>query len=109
MGNCINNSKQINKLKIENELLQNELHDKRNNNEYIYSDIDWNKQSKIVIEKFIIEIMKNKNLHTVPDFIEKKIYENLLAIVINSIKDALEKSNIKLINHNVIIKVVPDI
>ena len=47
--------------------------------------------------------MKNDNVDfdLIPDFVEKKIYENVLTLAISLLKETLEKTKITILNQDI--------
>lgn len=100
--------KQIDSLKNINNISQQKLDvliNKQSNNEKInnkdkkkISDI-----SKKKIKDHVDKILENSdtNISYLPDFVERKIYENIFGIVLNLLDDILETTSIKLIGHEI--------
>ena len=44
----------------------------------------------------------------IPDFIERKLYENIFTLLIGVLKDTLENANIKFLNQNIGFKITPE-
>ena len=81
-------------------LMETKMSDKniivKNNNLDVIED-----QLKVSVESLVNELMKNDNINSdlIPDFVEKKIYENVLTLAISLLKETLEKTKITILNH----------
>lgn len=60
--------------------------------------------SKEAIEKYVEKILENKdmNISYLPDFVEKKIYENVFSITLNLLDDIMENIQINILNHKLV-------
>jgi hypothetical protein len=67
-------------------------------------------KSKQLIHEFVQDLLKNDkvNIKGLPDCIEKKIYENILNMLIGTLDKVLESTDIKLLNHRIIFDIVPE-
>ena len=76
----------------------------KNNNLDVIED-----QLKVSVESLVNELMKNDNINSdlIPDFVEKKIYENVLTLVISLLKETLEKTKITILNQDITFNLEP--
>tara|TARA_E500000178_G_scaffold348378_1_gene403365 strand:+ start:84 stop:470 length:387 start_codon:yes stop_codon:yes gene_type:complete len=94
--------KENEELKKKLESLEIENSDKniivKNNNLDVIED-----QLKVSVESLVNELMKNDNINSdlIPDFVEKKIYENVLTLAISLLKETLEKTKITILNQDI--------
>jgi len=60
--------------------------------------------SKEAIENYVDKILENEdmNISYLPDFVEKKIYENTFSILLNLLDDIMENIQINIINHKLV-------
>ncbi len=60
--------------------------------------------SKEAIENYVDKILKNEgmNISYLPDFVEKKIYENIFSIILNLLDDIMENTQINILNHKLV-------
>ena len=109
ISNKISNQQKIKQLEQENTRLKEQLKNKLNEISPHQSIDELEKQSKILISSFVEELLidKNINIKYVPDYIEKKIYENILIILIHMLDKILKTANIQLLNHKIIFDIVP--
>lgn len=73
------------------------------------SDQEYEPECDKAIEKIVDEIMNNKsiNLSMVPDIIERRVYRNLLIMLIGHIKEALSDLSVIVLNHRITVTVTP--
>ena len=66
-------------------------------------------KSKKIIENIIVNILKQKNtnLSFVPDSVEAEIYEKILLIAIENIKEALSTTRIEFLGYEITLNVKP--
>ena len=76
----------------------------KNNNLDVIED-----QLKVSVESLVNELMKNDNINSdlIPDFVEKKIYENVLTLAISLLKETLEKTKITILNQDITFNLEP--
>ena len=76
----------------------------KNNNLDVIED-----QLKVSVESLVSELMKNDNINSdlIPDFVEKKIYENVLTLAISLLKETLEKTRITILNQDITFNLEP--
>ena len=88
----------IEELIAENKKLKNELHVIKNNKLDAIED-----ELKVSVKRLVNELMKNDNINSdlIPDFVEKKIYENVLTLAISLLKETLEKTKITILNQDI--------
>jgi len=48
------------------------------------------------------------NMGYIPDFVEKKLYENILNIILNIIDNILSETSIKIFNHKIVFDVIAE-
>jgi hypothetical protein len=55
------------------------------------------------VKNLVNELMKNDNINFdfIPDFVEKKIYENVFTLAITLLKETLEKTKITILNQDI--------
>ena len=60
--------------------------------------------SKEAIKSYVDKILENEdmNISYLPDFVEKKIYENTFSILLNLLDDIMENIQINIINHKLV-------
>ena len=60
--------------------------------------------SKEAIENYVDKILENEdmNISYLPDFVEKKIYENIFSILLNLLDDIMENIQINILNHKLV-------
>ena len=88
----------------ENNKLKNELNIIKNNKLDIIED-----ELKVSVKSLVNELMKNDNINLdlIPDFVEKKIYENVLTLAISLLKETLEKTKITILNQDITFNIEP--
>lgn len=61
------------------------------------------------IKKLVDDILENDSVNSsiIPDYIEKKIYNNIFTILIGLLKELLETTVIKIFNQNISLKINP--
>ncbi len=67
------------------------------------------KLSKENIQKYVSKFLDNEeiNIDYLPDFVERKIYENTFNILINLVDHVFENTTLSLLNHNIQFTVMP--
>lgn len=119
MGNIIGNSIEQHELRKENECLRTELaalQKKVSGNPAGSSPAKNTKRpasssiSSEALAQYIDSLMGDKatNIAFLPDFVERKIYTNVFAILLRLLDDTLDKSAISLLGHRVVFDVVED-
>ena len=60
--------------------------------------------------KIVDNMLENDGINSVllPDYIEKKLYINVLTMIINLLKETLENTNLTLLNQKISLKVEPN-
>lgn len=98
--------KQLNSLKNINQMQESQLNEKQQ----LIPDIDTKKIKKKITEvskekinHYVEKLLENSdtNISYLPDFVEKKIYTNILGIALNLLNDILETTSIKFIGHEI--------
>jgi hypothetical protein len=76
----------------------------KNNNLDVIED-----ELKVSIKNLVNELMKNENINfaLIPDYVEKKIYENVLTLGISLLKETLEKTKITILNQDITFNLQP--
>lgn len=61
------------------------------------------------VKKLVDNMLENNSINSslIPDYIERKIYENVFTIFIGLLKEVLENTNINLLNQNISLKINP--
>ena len=93
----------------EKQLKQKEkIHDKQNKQQLINIEVE--KKMNKSIKKLVNHLLENDNINNtyIPDFIERKLYENIFTLLIGLLKDTLENANIKFLNQNIRFKITPE-
>ena len=93
----------------EKQLKQEEkIHDKQNKQQLINVEVE--KKMNKSIKKLVNHLLENDNINNtyIPDFIERKLYENVFTLLIGVLKDTLENANIKFLNQNIGFKITPE-
>lgn len=102
--------KQEDLLKQEEKQLKQEekVHDQQNKQQLI--NVDMEKKMNKSIKKLVNHLLENDNINNtyIPDFIERKLYENVFTLLIGVLKDTLENANIKFLNQNIGFKITPE-
>ena len=106
-----NNNLKNKNLKLENEIkrLEKQIIDiNLNKNDVIDMELDKsaeNIENKLndSVKKLVDDILKNDSINSslIPDYIERKIYENIFKVFIGLIKEILENTNFNLLNQNI--------
>lgn len=75
----------------------------------IKDGLDEDKLSEDQIKVFVDELLKDQdvNIGVIPDWAERRIYENVFNILINLLKKTVETSSIKFIGHEVGLEMRP--
>ena len=102
--------KQEDLLKQKDKQLKQEekLDDEQNKQQLI--NVDMEKKMNKSIKKLVNHLLENDNINNtyIPDFIERKLYENVFTLLIGVLKDTLENANIKILNQNIGFKISPE-
>ena len=66
-------------------------------------------RSKLNVEEFVDDMLKDVdvNIKGLPDFIEKKIYTNVLTILIGILSKVLTTTSVEVLNHKIKFDIVP--
>tara|TARA_B100000941_G_C28311756_1_gene451905 strand:+ start:234 stop:623 length:390 start_codon:yes stop_codon:yes gene_type:complete len=106
-----NNNLKNKNLELENEIkrLEKQIIDiNLNKNDVIDMELDKsaeNIENKLndSVKKLVDDILKNDSINSslIPDYIERKIYENIFKVFIGLIKEILENTNFNLLNQNI--------
>lgn len=65
-------------------------------------------ESEIVIEEYVNNLFENEQISSIiPDSIEQKYYTSFLIKIIRLLKNTVNNTTIEILNHLIIIKVVP--
>jgi len=84
--------------------------DNKNNKKIIIKEetnkIELSDEEK-VIDEIVERYLERCNLPLIPDFVEKKIYKNILKIIISVIEDTLEKTEIQVLGHKIKFTIEP--
>ena len=64
---------------------------------------------EIAVKKFVDKILSNVNINqsTIPDAIERSMYEKVFALLLLNVKEVLETVRIELVDHEVTLTVRP--
>jgi len=107
--------KQINSLKNINLIQENLIRTKKNHSEInsLSENIPTKKivdVSKDKLNDYIDKLLENSdtNISYLPDFVEKKIYTNILGIALNILDDILETTSINFIGHKITLDLTAD-
>lgn len=59
--------------------------------------------NKAIIRKYIKEMLEdeNANIGWMPDFVEKKIYENVFTLLLGLLETNIEKTNLEILGHKI--------
>lgn len=65
--------------------------------------------SKVKIEEFVNKCLQDKmiNSELLPDWLERKLYVNILTLVIGLMKETLETSSVNFIGHQLVFDIKP--
>ena len=81
------------------------------NNDLDNMELDVNDNSvefklKNSVKNLVDNVLKNDSINSslIPDYIERKLYENVFTIFINLLKEMAENTNINLLNQNISFK-----
>lgn len=106
-----NNNLRKKNLQLENDikLLEKKIVDiNLNNNDIDDMELDKNTESieyklNNSVKKLVDDILKNDSINNslIPDYVERKIYENVFKVFIGLMKEILENTNINLLNQNI--------
>ncbi len=104
--------KEIQSLKRENKKLLEKIEKNKNNNaERLKKKLTNESKNKIneSISKMVTNILNNEEMNNIyiPDFIERKLYENILKILVSVLTEVLENTNIKILNQNITFNITP--
>lgn len=68
------------------------------------------RKMKESIKNLVDEMLENDKINNsyIPDFIERKLYENVFTVIIGLLKETLENTSIKLLNQNITLNIEPD-
>jgi len=93
--------KKINRLEEENRRLQYSAE--------LFGKINFREKSHESVKDYVREMLKDSdiNIRGVPDCIEQNIYENIIKLFINIIDNVFETTDINLLNHKIMIHLVP--
>lgn len=67
------------------------------------------KRSKELIQEFVKTMLEDENINIkgIPDCIERKIYENVLTLLLRMMDKILGTTDIHLLNHHIVFDVIP--
>ena len=113
---------QNNKYKIENlelkkniDLLKNQIKllEKQGNIKYKTpeeKEEEIEKELKELVVKIVDNMLENDGINSslLPDYIERKLYTNILIMIISLLKETLETTNVTLLNQKISLKVEPN-
>jgi len=113
---------QNNKCKIENlelkkniDLLENKIKllEKQGNIKYKSpeeKEEEIEKDLKESVMKIVDNMLENDGINSslLPDYIERKLYTNILIMIISLLKETLETTNVTLLNQKISLKVEPN-
>jgi hypothetical protein len=115
MGNILKSQKpESEQLKI----MRAELDSLKKENQQLIQKIDIlakaeskisSKLSKEKIQELVSKLIKDDdiNIDYLPDFVEKKIYENVLNILVNLLDSVVDTASINILNHTIKLDLVP--
>jgi hypothetical protein len=68
------------------------------------------RRMKESVKSLVDEMLENNKINNsyIPDFIERKLYENVFTVIISLLKETLENTSIKLLNQNITLNIEPD-
>lgn len=66
-----------------------------------------NSISLVQIDKLIDQIMKERNIEYLPDFVERQVYRNILTIIFNLLEGTIDNSSIQLVGHEIKLTINP--
>lgn len=77
------------------------------NNQIKENKID--EQSKQIIHEFVRQLVNDENINVrgLPDFIEKKMYQNIITLLIALLEHTLETGEIKILGHSITFTIRP--
>ena len=63
------------------------------------------------VKKFVEQLMNdpNININGFPDYIERKVYENIVTIVMGIVDQVLSSTEVRILNHTISFTVTPDV
>ena len=66
-------------------------------------------QLQISIKKLVDDLLSNENINLdiLPDYVERKIYENVFTVAIGLLKETLEKTKITILNQDITFNLHP--
>ena len=107
--------KKIEQLIKENEKLKKKIYNLESiqNNENIIlknNNLDIiDEQLKLSIKKLVDDLLSNENINLdiLPDYVERKIYENVFTVAIGLLKETLEKTKITILNQDITFNLHP--
>lgn len=67
--------------------------------------------SRVVIRQYVDDLLKDENVNITgfPDFLEKKIYTNIVTLIVTIIDKVLSSAELRLLNHRISIDVSPTV
>ena len=62
------------------------------------------------VKKMVDKMLENNSINSnfIPDYIERRLYENIFTVIIGLLKEMLENSNINILNQNISLKLTPE-
>lgn len=99
---------QVETLKSLNEELQNRIKNKVSNDaSNVHKQNIATKVSTQEIKKYVEEMLKNKdvNIKMLPDFVERKIYQNMFEMILGMVDHILETTKIDFMGHEILFDV----
>lgn len=74
-----------------------------------YEHDEANDPETLIVQELVARYIHDKHLNSkfIPDFIEKRIYSNMLRVSIGLLRDTLEHTKIEVLGHRITINVTP--
>jgi hypothetical protein len=76
---------------------------------FISNDVNNKKSTDNILDEIVDRYMKNNliNNPAIPDWIERKIYKNVLKLAIGVASDTFNNTNFELLGHNISVSIKP--
>jgi hypothetical protein len=62
------------------------------------------------VKQFVDKLINdpNININGFPDYIERKVYQNVVTVIMGIVDQVLSSTEIKILNHKIVFTVLPD-
>jgi len=99
--------REIERLRTENDELRRVI----NTNTLNYRSVDLSSESKEAIQAFASKLVENPdiNIRGLPDCIERKIYTNIMTIVLGLVQEFTNTTTVSILGHKLVIRILPDV